>query len=90
MSVATASALAAPARRPDRQRMMEKLAGCSFAFPAFLLLLLTNVVPLAVLLYLSFTDYELGALDTHFLGLDNFRRAVSDPVVRRSLINTFV
>jgi multiple sugar transport system permease protein len=78
------------APRRDRQRMIERVAGIGFAFPAFLLLLLTNVVPLLVLVYLSFTDFKLGALDSHFLGLGNFRKALADPVFRRSLANTFV
>jgi multiple sugar transport system permease protein len=90
MSTLAAPAMAAPPRRRDRQRLIETLAGCGFAFPAFLLLLLTNIVPLGVLLYLSFTNYQLGALDTHFLGLDNFRKALADPILRRSLTNTFV
>jgi multiple sugar transport system permease protein len=88
----TAAALpyAAPLPRRNRQRFIESVAGVGFAFPAFLLLLLTNVVPLLVLLYLSFTDFKLGALESHFLGLDNFRKALADPVFRRSLANTFV
>jgi len=87
-----AAAIASPVQRPrrHRQEMIERLAGLGFSFPAFLLLLLVNIVPLAVLLYLSFTDYQLGALDTHFLGLDNFRKALADPVFRRSITNTFV
>ena len=90
MSTGVAIAASVPVVRRDRQRLIEKLAGCGFAFPAFLLLLLTNLVPLGVLVYLSFTNYELGALDTRFLGLDNFRKALTDPVLRRSLANTFV
>jgi multiple sugar transport system permease protein len=74
----------------NRQQWVERLAGCGFAFPAFALLLLIDIIPLAVLLYLSFTDYQLGALDTHFLGLDNFSKALADPVFRRSITNTFV
>ena len=87
-----AATLAAPVPAPprNRQRLIESLAGSGFAFPAFLLLLLTNLVPLAALLYLSFTDYELGAIDTRFLGLANFHKALGDPVFRRSLYNTFV
>ena len=85
---ATLPHVVAPAR--NRQRLIESVAGSAFAFPAFLLLVLTNLVPLVVLLYLSFTDFELGALDSHFLGLDNFRKALVDPVFRRSLANTFV
>lgn len=79
-----------PGTRRNRQRLIESLAGCGFAVPAFLLLLLTNLVPLAALLYLSFTNYELGAIDTRFLGLANFQKALADPVFRRSLYNTFV
>lgn len=90
MTAATALPVPARVERRDRQRLIESLAGLGFSFPAFLLLLLTNIVPLAVLAYLSFTNYELGALDFHFLGLDNFRKALGDPVFRRSLGNTFV
>jgi multiple sugar transport system permease protein len=90
--VTAAAAIASPATLPtrNRQQLIERLAGCGFVFPAFALLLLIDIIPLAVLLYLSFTDYKLGALDTHFLGLDNFSKALADPVFRRSITNTFV
>src|SRR4029079_19373339 len=88
-TAATLPYVGQPVRR-DRQRMIERIAGIGFAMPAFLLLLLTNVVPLLVLLYLSFTDFKLGELNSHFLGLDNFRKALADPVFRRTLYNTFV
>ncbi|MEP6943082.1 MAG: sugar ABC transporter permease, partial [Betaproteobacteria bacterium] len=61
-----------------------------FALPAGLLLLLTSLAPLGVLVALSFTDYELGGLDLRYVGLANFGKAMSDPVFRRSLWNTFV
>ena len=89
IAAATLTAPTVPAPRRNRQRLIESLAGCGFAVPAFILLLLTNLVPLAALLYLSFTNYELGAIDTRFLGLDNFHKALGDPVFRRSLGNTF-
>ena len=89
MTAAATLAAPVPVPRRNRQRLIESLAGCGFAVPAFILLLLTNLVPLAALLYLSFTDYELGAIDTRFLGLDNFHKALGDPVFRRSLYNTF-
>jgi multiple sugar transport system permease protein len=90
MATPAATAVAAPVYRRDRQRFMEALAGYGFALPAFLLLLLTNLVPLAVLGWLSFTNYELGAIDIDFLGLKNFTKALADPVVRRSLTNTLL
>jgi len=73
-----------------RQRWIEALVGAGFALPALVLLLLTILAPLAVLVWLSFTDYELGAIDLGFVGLKNFQDALTDPVLRRSLINTLV
>jgi multiple sugar transport system permease protein len=64
-------------------------AGHAFAAPATLLLLLIYVVPVVALVWLSLTDYELGAIETRFLGLENFARALADPVFRRSIANTF-
>jgi len=90
MSAAMTAASTAPLAPRNRQQWIERFAGLSFVFPAFLLLVVIDIVPLLVLLYLSFTNYELGALDTKFLGLDNFRKALVDPVFRRSLGNTFV
>ncbi|TPG57847.1 sugar ABC transporter permease [Roseomonas nepalensis] len=55
-----------------------------------LLFLLTSLAPLAVLLGLSVTDYELGAIDTKGVGMANFAKAFTDPVFRRSLGNTLL
>ncbi|MGH6859888.1 MAG: carbohydrate ABC transporter permease [Phyllobacterium sp.] len=77
-------------RRKNRQVFMEKLMGMGFAMPAFVLLLLINIVPLCVLFYLSFTDYEFGALDSNNVGLKNFATALTDSVFRRSLWNTLL
>ena len=90
MNVATTAASAPIAPPRNRQAWVERLSGLGFAFPAFLLLVLIDIVPLLVLVYLSFTNYELGALDSKFVGLDNFRKTLVDPVFRRSLGNTFV
>jgi multiple sugar transport system permease protein len=78
----------APAR--GRQSWIEALAGLGFAAPAFLLLLTTSLVPLAALAVLSFTDYELGAVEFSFVGLKHFQAALKDPVIRRSLSNTLL
>jgi len=78
-------ALAAPAPvEPFALRI-----GHAFAAPAALLLALIYIVPVSVLIWLSLTDYTLGAVDIRFLGLDNFSRALADPVFRRSITNTF-
>ena len=87
------SAVLLPASEPAgfrRRLLMEKLVGIGFAMPATLLLLTTSVAPLVVLIVLSFTDYDLGNLDFEFIGVANFGKAMTDPVFRRSLWNTFL
>ena len=73
-----------------RQARIEALAGIGFSMPAFVLLLAIHVVPLGALLWLSFTDYELGAVEIEWVGFRNFAAALSDPGFRRSLANTFL
>lgn len=73
-----------------RQASIERRTGLAFISPAMLLFLLTSLAPLAVLLGLSFTDYELGAIDTKGVGTANFAKAFTDPVFRRSLGNTLL
>ncbi|HMH63559.1 MAG TPA: sugar ABC transporter permease [Bradyrhizobium sp.] len=90
------SALALPGsgarqrRFGGRQAFIEKITGMGLALPATILLLLTSLIPLVVLFVMSFTDYELGAVDFEFIGLANFSKAMGDPVFRRSLWNTLL
>jgi multiple sugar transport system permease protein len=88
MSVAAAAGPVAPGVR--RQRWVESLVGLGFATPAFILLLLTNLAPLAALAFLSITNYELGAVDFSFIGLKNLSKALNDPVIHRSIVNTLL
>ncbi|WP_411970898.1 carbohydrate ABC transporter permease [Mesorhizobium sp. BR1-1-13] len=81
---------APPARPGARQALIERLVAGGFALPALLLLVLTILVPLGVLAYLSFTDYELGEVDVHYVGLQNITDALTDPEFRRALKNTLV
>ena len=77
-------------RSGGRQAFIEKLNGMAFCLPATILLLVTCLVPLCVLVIISFTRYELGDLDIRFVGLANFSKALGDPVFRRSLFNTLL
>lgn len=72
-----------------RRLLVEKLTGMGFALPATILLLTTSLAPLAVLVALSFTDFRLDDVGLKFIGLDNFAKAMADPVFRRALWNTF-
>jgi multiple sugar transport system permease protein len=67
-----------------------KWLGIGMATPAGLLLIILYVLPLISLLVLSLTNYELGAIDFQWTGIQNFQRAWNDPVFVRSLKNTLL
>ncbi len=56
--------------------------------PAVILLIATILVPLGILGVLSFTDFEIGAVSTRWVGIANFEHALADPVFCRSITNT--
>ena len=68
----------------------DRHGGAWLAGPAALLLVLLYAVPIACLVGLSLTDYELGAVTLRWLGLGNFERAWADAVFRRSIVNTLL
>lgn len=79
----TAAAPQAKARRSSMARR-----GILFVLPAVALLLAIYIIPMIVLAIFSVTDYQLGALSTKFVGLQNFQKAFSDPVFLRAMANT--
>ncbi len=87
---ASATVPAANRRKTNRQVIIERLMGMGFALPALILLAVITIAPLVTLLVLSFTDYELGATEMAGVGLGNYEKAMSDPVFRRALRNTFL
>ena len=58
--------------------------------PAVLLIAALVGVPLVLAAYLSFTDAQAGSLTGRWVGLDNFRRALHDPIFRGALWHTFL
>jgi multiple sugar transport system permease protein len=91
----TSVELSAPAAGAIRRRMSKSdrrmiRRGLMFAAPAGLLLLAIYIIPMIVLAVFSVTDYQLGALSTHFVGFENFIKAFHDPVFRRALLNTVI
>jgi multiple sugar transport system permease protein len=64
--------------------------GALFAAPAAVLILAILVVPVCMLLALSFTDYEIGAIAIRWVGTANFERALADAVFRRAIANTLL
>lgn len=87
----SAVAIASTAPAGMRRRLwIERLTGIGFALPAFVLLTLTILLPLVVLALLSLTNYEFGGVDADWVGLKNYTKALADPIIRRSLVNTLV
>ena len=60
-----------------------------FATPSILLLVGTMLLPIVVMIAMSFTDYELGALEVSFLGFRNYVGLWHDATFWKSLLNTF-
>ncbi|MDH6364303.1 fructooligosaccharide transport system permease protein [Enterococcus sp. PF1-24] len=67
----------------------ENILGYSFLAPALLLIIIFLIIPVAMVVYYAFTDYYLLTPDARqFVGLDNFKRLVSDPIFIKSIWNT--
>ncbi|GAB2592852.1 carbohydrate ABC transporter permease [Microlunatus antarcticus] len=73
-----AQPLRATSRRRSRQRSRQNGAALLFLAPWLLGLVGITLVPMAISLYLSFTDFNLIRFGTKFVGLDNYLRMASD------------
>lgn len=60
-----------------------------FAIPSVVLLAGTLLMPIGMMIAMSFTDYEFGTLDFTFLGFDNYAAIARDAAFWRALFNTF-
>ncbi|MDO5605760.1 MAG: sugar ABC transporter permease [Paracoccus sp. (in: a-proteobacteria)] len=80
----------APAPPPRARAGRGRLRALWFVGPAVFLLAMIYVIPLIALAGFSLTDYRLGAVNTRFVGLGNFTKALADPVFIRALRNTLL
>lgn len=78
------------AARPRRRLGAETAPSIAywFATPSIILLFGTMLVPIVMVIAMSFTDYELGALDISFVGFGNYVTIWNNGEVWRSLRNT--
>ncbi len=58
--------------------------------PASLALLVLIFVPVVAVAILSFTDYQFGARTFNFIGLENYKTLLTDPIGRRAITNTLL
>ncbi|MEL7526029.1 MAG: sugar ABC transporter permease [Pseudomonadota bacterium] len=72
-----------------RQELTQARYGYAFALPAMLLIFGIILGPSLVVIGISLTDYELGALDWRWVGLGNYQEMLGDRTFWRSISNTF-
>jgi len=84
VSPSTVRAARAAVRRQEALAAYALLAPYLAAFIGFM------VAPSAYGLYLSFTDFRLGAVHPRWTGLDNFAYVLTDPLFRTTVGNTVV
>ena len=74
-------------RRRSKLRLRNTLIGWSFILPNFIGFGLLTLIPIVVLFYMSFTNWNVfGKAD--WIGLANFERLIGDGSFRVSVINT--
>ncbi|ANF56788.1 carbohydrate ABC transporter permease [Halotalea alkalilenta] len=79
--------LSAPARRQARS---EALSGWILASPAMVLMAMLILLPMLAVVWFSLTDYQLGYPGAIFIGLENYRALLDDPLFLTSLGNTLL
>jgi len=73
------------ARLPGRS---SNRAAYLFAGPAILLIGMFSIIGIGYSFWISLHDYDVLAARNPFVGLENYRAALSDELFRLSLINT--
>ena len=77
-------------RRQRRSRWDVKLSPYLYVSPFFVLFAIVGLYPLLYTGYLSLFDWNRAYyVRRDFVGLDNYRFVLTDPVFRKSLVNTF-
>ncbi|MCC7275333.1 MAG: sugar ABC transporter permease [Alphaproteobacteria bacterium] len=86
------AAYARPAARPFWRLHFQRritLWGIGFVLPTILFFAVFKFGPMVWAIELSFTSYDMVSMPA-FVGLDNYRKLLADPVFRESLVNTLV
>lgn len=74
----------------SKPTLKDNILGYSFLAPALILLSIFLLIPVGMVFYYAFTDYYLLTPDARqFVGLENFKRLMSDPIFIKSIGNTF-
>ncbi len=79
-----------PAERAAAASWTDRHIGWLLATPAALLILALSIYPLVYSIWVAFVNYDFQIPGHAFVGLQNFREIIEDPIARSSLINTIV
>jgi multiple sugar transport system permease protein len=74
----------------DTIRRSDRRLGILMLAPTLVYIALLVAVPFLLAVFLSLTNSSAGSLEFSFVGLQNFRNVIANPVFQRSLRNTFV
>lgn len=74
----------------DAAKRREARIAILLSAPALLLLLLFVILPTIAVIFLGFTDFELGYASFNFVGLENYADLLNDRTFKKSLWNTTV
>lgn len=81
-------------RRTGRRNASEARAGLLLALPFTLLFLVFTIWPVLQSMFMSFTDTRVtdirSPFSVNFVGLENYAKALGDPVFRRAALNTVI
>lgn len=77
-------------KKINKDIIKKNLSSFSFVVPAIILLTTFLIIPFILSFYYSFTNYNiLKPKSIDFIGLDNFKRLLTDEVFIKSIVNTF-
>ncbi|MCD9020612.1 carbohydrate ABC transporter permease [Cohnella silvisoli] len=61
----------------------------SFILPTFIVYCIFTVYPILRGIYISFTDWSGGSETMNFIGLDNYRELIHDPIIYKAAYNDY-
>ena len=67
-----------------------KLLGVVMFSPAILFIAVLIGVPFIMAFVYAFTDVKVGSIESHWVGLENFRSILQSPSFRKALMNSFI
>ncbi|WP_414131712.1 carbohydrate ABC transporter permease [Rhizobium jaguaris] len=88
--MASIAATAIPMRSVAARERSEARTALLLALPAIILIVLFVLLPIVAVVFLGFTDFQLGAKSFRFVAFENFAHLLRDRTFQKSLWNTTI